>query len=267
MEARGLLHSIATGQHLSKLLTMKNFIIALIIIVSLGGMLVLTSCNYTFNGKGHKGNGTIVTEERHAMPFTTLDIEGVFPVVLSQDGGKEWVKVEADENLQDIVIVENNNGTLSISTEDGAKVESEKMKVYVNVKNLQVLNYKSIGALNTKDTLKLDSLQLNSDAVGKLNLAIEADFIRTNLNNVGSTTLKGIVREARINNKSVGALNAFGLKAGTLMIHNTAVGTAEVYADSAFYIRSSAIGSLTYKGPGVVKELTSEGVGKVSKLN
>ena len=47
---------------------------------------------------------------------------------------------------------------------------------------------------------------------------------------------------------------------------NQAIGTAEIYADSAFYIRSSAIGTLNYKGPGVVKELSSEGIGKVQKV-
>lgn len=241
---------------------MKQFIITLVIIASLGGLILLSSCT-----DGVKGNGNVITEKRHAQPFTKLSIEGVFPVVLSQDGGEEWVKVEADENLQNLIIVENSNGQLSITMEEKSSIKSKKLTVYVNVKNLQELDYKSVGGLTTADTLKLDSLQLNSDAVGKLNLTIDAKFIRANLNNIGSTTLKGKVHEARINNKSVGALKAFGLQADHLMIHNTAVGTAEVYADSTFRIRSSAVGSLSYKGNGVVEELSSEGVGKVKKIN
>jgi hypothetical protein len=145
--------------------------------------------------------------------------------------------------------------------------KSEKMKVYVNIKNLTELDFKSVGALTTSGQLKLDSLELSSESVGKLTLDVEAKYLRTNLNSVGATTLRGKVGEVRINNKSVGTLSAYDLKAGTLMIHNTAIGTAEVYADSAFYIRSSAIGTLSYKGPGVVKELSSEGIGKVSKVN
>ncbi|MBL0309532.1 MAG: DUF2807 domain-containing protein [Bacteroidetes bacterium] len=139
------------------------------------------------------------------------------------------------------------------------------MKVYINIRKITELENQSIGSLKTEGALKLDSLELSSDAVGKLNLNVEADYLRANLNSVGSTTLKGKVREARINNKSVGMLSAFDLKVATLMIHNTAVGMAEVYADSAFYIRSSAIGMLYYKGPGEVKELKSEGKGKVEK--
>lgn len=241
---------------------MKQFIIALAIIASLGGLILLSSCHI-----GAKGNGNVTAEKRHALPFTKLSIEGVFPVILSQDGGEEWVKVETDENLQNLIIVENHNGQLSITMEDKPSIKSKTMKVYVNVKNLQELDYNSVGGLTTVDTLKLDSLELNSDAVGKLNLTVDAKFIRANLNNIGSTTLKGKVHEARINNKSVGALKAFGLQADHLMIHNTAIGTAEVYADSTFRIRSSAVGSLSYKGNGVVEELSSEGVGKVKKIN
>ncbi|MCW5907848.1 MAG: DUF2807 domain-containing protein [Chitinophagales bacterium] len=222
--------------------------------------IALTSC-------GKRGNGKVTTQERKASTFSTLSISGTFPVILSQDGGSEWVKVETDENLQEYIRAYNNGDELIINMDDKIKIrKSTRMKVYVNVKDLRELNFNSVGNLTTQGNLLLDSVEINSESVGKLSLNITADFMRANLKSVGSTTLKGKVREARINNKSVGSLSAFDLKAQTLMIHNTAIGTAEVYADSVFYIRSSAIGTLHYKGPGEVRELTSEGVGKVEKV-
>lgn len=240
---------------------MKQFIIAIVIAASIGGMVLLSSCKHA------KGNGKVITEMRYTKPFTELYVEGLFPIELSQDTGGPWVKVVADENLQNLVIVENINGRLSITMEEKASVKSKEFKVYVNVGDLHELTYKSIGALRTKDTLRLDSLQINSESVGRINLNVNADYIRANLNNIGSTTLRGNVREARINTESVGALKAFGLKADDLMIHNTGIGSVEIYADSTFRIRSSAVGSVTYKGPGVVEELSSEGVGKVKHID
>jgi hypothetical protein len=233
-----------------------------LVILSMGSLIFLGSCN----GCGKRGNGNVVTQSRAVSPFSKIAIEGVFPVELSQDGNAEAVKVEADDNLQDYVVVRNSGDQLIVKLKDEASMHSaRKMKVYINLKKLNELEFKSVGSLTTANQLKLDSLELNSESVGKLDMDIDADFLHADLNSVGATTLKGKVREARINNKSIGSLSAYDLKAGTLMIHNTAVGTVEIYADTAFYIRSSAVGTLYYKGPGVVKELSSEGIGKVKK--
>lgn len=242
---------------------MRNIII--LILVSAAGMVLLITAGC--KGCGRNGSGHVITQDRPVKPFNRISIEGVLPVEISQDGGKEYVKVQTDDNLQELINVECDGGELVIKTEKklGGYRNSTKMKIYVNISKIDEISFNSVGNLTTNGTLRLDSLELNSSSVGKIDLDVNANFLRANLQSVGSTTLKGKVREARINNKSVGSLNAFDLKAGTVMIHNTAVGGAEVYADSAFYIRSSAIGSLYYKGPGVVKELTSDGVGRVQK--
>jgi hypothetical protein len=239
-----------------------KLIIALIII-SLTGLVFLGACNDTF---GKRGNGKVVTEQKTVSAFTKISIAGIFPVEISQNGGKEFVKVETDENLQDVIVVRNEGDKLVINTNADSHIrKSTKMKVYINIKTLRELEFKSVGSLTTANALKLDSLELNSESVGRLNLEIDAKFLRANLNAVGATILRGKAEEVRINNKSVGTLSAFDLKAGILMIHNTAIGSAEIYADNAFFIRSSSIGNLYYKGPGAVKELVSEGVGKVQK--
>ena len=234
----------------------------ILIITSAIGIFSLASCK----GCGHMGNGKVVTQNRTVEPFTELSIAGVFPVEISQDGGSEFVKVEADENLQEFITIKNEGNKLIIKMDDDASIhKSKKLKVYININKLSELEFKSIGSLKTTNQLMLDSLQLSSESVGKMNLEIDAQFLHADLSSIGATTLKGRVHEVRINNKSVGTLSAYDLKASTMMIHNTAIGTVEIYADSAFYIRSSAVGTLYYKGPGQVKELSSEGIGKVSK--
>lgn len=242
-----------------------KFLIALLIIAAISGIVAVSACNGC-NSK--RGNGHVIKQDRPITSFSKISIEGIFPVAVSQDGGPEFVKVEADENLQEFILVRNDGDELVVETEDNVSIrKSKKLKVFINLKNISELNYKSVGSLTTQGKLKLDSLEINFESVGKVDLDIDAKFLRANLNSVGITTLQGNVTEARINNKSVGSLNAYDLKTQTIMLHNTAVGSAEIYADSAFFIRSSAIGNVYYKGNGEVKELKSEGIGKVQKAN
>lgn len=240
--------------------TMKAIIV--LILISVIGLVALSSCRNPLKS----GNGKVTTEERKITPFTRVTIEGLFPVDISQTGDKESVKVETDANLQSQITVTNDGDELIIkNTNDESINKSSKTKIYINIKNLKELNFKSVGSLSTTGVLKLDSLNLNTESVGKLDMDLDVDYLHANLSSVGGTTLNGKVHEARINNRSMGTLSAFGLKVGTMMIHNTSVGVTEVYADSAFYIRSSSVGALYYKGPGLVKELNSEGIGVVKK--
>jgi len=229
----------------------------------LSAIVLLSSCHHNFS---LKGNGHVTTEDRTVQPFSRITIDGLFPVEISQNGSAESVKVETDENLQSMITVKNDGDQLVIkTTTEKSMGKSTKMKVYINIKDLKELTFKSVGSLTSVDTLKLDSLEINSESVGKLNLALNANYLHADLESVGSTVFAGKVFEARINNKSVGALSAFDLQAKVMMIHNTSVGVTEVYADSVFYIRSASVGALYYKGPAEVKELKSEGIGRVQK--
>ncbi|MDB5283457.1 MAG: hypothetical protein JWO06_2532 [Bacteroidota bacterium] len=242
--------------------------IIILIIISAAGFVFMSSCRgcHGHVRSGKKGNGHITTEERAVTPFTKISVEGVFPVELSQNGGKEFVKVETDENLQDMVEVKMDGDKLVITVgEKHIESLNSKAKIFINVKDLRELEFKSVGSITTANALKLDSLQLTSESVGKIHMELEANYLHADLNGIGETTLKGKTHEARINNKGLGAFHAFDLKSANLMIHNTGIGVTEVYADSSFYIRSSSIGALYYKGPGVIKELTSEGIGRVQK--
>ena len=230
---------------------------------AIASVTVLVSCK----GCGRRGNGHVVTQNRTVQPFTGIELDGAFSVEVSQDGGDESVKVETDDNLQQLITVKNDGNTLVLAmTKKSAINWSTKMKVYVNVKSVDHLTSSMVGKLSSSETLKADSLYLNIKSVGATNLQLDTKFLHADLSAVGNTTLAGTTQEARINNASVGALHAYDLKAQTMMIHNTALGLTEIYADSAFYIRSDAVGKLNYKGPGAVKEMNASGVGNVSHV-
>ena len=150
--------------------------IIFLIAISAAGMVLLgtSSCE----GCGKAGNGKVVTQEKKISPFDKISIEGVFPVELSQDGSAEWVKVETDENLQDFIVVSNEGDRLIVKNRDSKNIgRSTKMKVYINIKNIHELKFSAVGNLTSVGTLKLDSLDLNSSSVGKLNLQIVTPII------------------------------------------------------------------------------------------
>jgi hypothetical protein len=66
------------------------------------------------NKKRIEGSGNVITKDIPVKSFNDLTAYGVFSLQLSQ-GEKEAVKIEAEDNLIDLIIVENEGSTLKIS--------------------------------------------------------------------------------------------------------------------------------------------------------
>jgi hypothetical protein len=214
------------------------------------------------------GNGNVTSENRTISDFTKLKLDGVFKTVITQDGGPAWVKVETDQNLQQVITVSNYGETLEIGDKSEVHFNTPtKMVVHVNVKDINSLTNTSVGKVESQGVVKAEDLYLKIDAVGKTDLNIQVRKLTAEINSVGLIRLSGSASTADINNNSVGKLEAYDLKADTLNIKNNSVGAVEVYAEKEISIDHNGVGSLHYKGPATLKNLTDNGVGKASKAD
>ena len=94
--------------------------------------LFLSSCNF---GLGVMGNGNVITKERTISGhFDQIEVSRGMDVYLAQ-GQTESVKVQADENLHDIIITKVDGNTLKIYVDKNIGRSSAK-KVIVNFKNI-----------------------------------------------------------------------------------------------------------------------------------
>ena len=77
-------------------------------------VLIFSSCHY-LGGKRVRGNGNIVTRDHTVGQFQRLEVSGAMQVYIKQDSSQQPVKVETDENLQDLVEIRESNGVLYLS--------------------------------------------------------------------------------------------------------------------------------------------------------
>lgn len=172
---------------------------------------ILTACAQKL-----KGNENVVTKERPVSGFTHLSIGGVFNAYINQ-GDKEALKIETDENLQDIIETSNNGNTLVVKWKKGASVEkSTKMNVYITIKDVTDLNIEGIGNVETTSLLNLNNLMLKISGVGNTTLELNCKKLNTNISAVGNVTLKGKVDEVDIVATGTGSLKVFSLMAKKL---------------------------------------------------
>ncbi len=204
-----------------------------------------------------EGNGNLVTREIPVSSFETLKASGVYELRLSQ-GSKETVKIEADENLQELFQVRNEGNTLVIDTKkmENKNLRSKnKMRVYVTFKKIKELELHTVGNVASEDQLSFDDLNVKNKSVGNVNLKLTARSIDLNNTSVGSVKLSGRAENAVVKNSGVGALEAGSFVVQTLNIENTGIGSAEVNAEKDLKVKDSFMGKVKNKGNAPVRKM------------
>jgi hypothetical protein len=210
-------------------------------------------------------SGNIVTKDVTVKPFNAIEASGLYELVLTE-GDKEAVKIEADDNLQNMFSVSNKGNTLVIempelknsSIKSKNKRHSLNWKVYVTYKNLKRLDLSLVGNVTSSGPLKADAFEINSKAVGNVNLEITTDRLVVTNKGVGNITLKGTASDALVKNAGVGEFDGEDLLVQTMDIDNSGVGGAEVNVEKDLKIKQSFLGKVRNKGN--AKNHKSEGI-------
>jgi hypothetical protein len=204
-----------------------------------------------------EGNGKLVTRSVPVQSFSSLKASGVYQLELSQ-GNTEGVKIEADENLQDLFEVHNDGSKLVIEMKKldhkNLKVH-DKMKVYVTFKKLTNMELRTVGNVSSENTLSFDDLEVNNHSVGHVDLNLTANKLDLRNTSVGNIKLTGKAQDAVVRNSGVGTLHAGDFVVQSMNIQNSGVGSAEVNAEKDLKIRDSMLGKVRNKGNAKVRRM------------
>ena len=204
-----------------------------------------------------EGNGNLVTRDVPVSSFEALKASGVYELKLSQ-GNKESVKIEADENLQELFQVKNDVNKLVIDMKklDNTNLKTKnKMKVYVTFKNLKDIDLSTVGNVKSDEQLSFADLQLKNKSVGNVDLKLTAAKVDIENKSVGSVTLIGKADQAVVKNSSVGSLEAGDFIVQTMNIENSGIGSTEVNAAKDLKVKDSGMSRVKNKGAATVRRM------------
>jgi len=212
-------------------------------------------------------SGNIITKDVAISSFNAINAQGLYELVLTQ-GDKESVKIEADDNLQDLFKVSNDNGTLvidmpglknrNINFNDKNHEHTLNLKVYVTFKQLNAIDVGIIGTVRCTTPLKADAFKIDSRNVGNIELKLTTDKLTVNNKGVGNITLTGSANNVIITNSGVGKFDGADFIVQTMDIDNSGVGNAEVNVEKDLKVKESFLGKVTNNGN--AKEHKMDGV-------
>jgi hypothetical protein len=223
----------------------------------------ISSCIHAQFRETVRGNGHVVTKDRHADSFTGIKVSSGIDVYLKQ-GNDESVKVEADENLHEYIMTEVRNGVLNVYSEANIR-DAERKRVYVTMKEINSLRTTSAGDLVGETPIKTDKLELSASSAGDIKIDVTAREIRLDISSSGDMTLSGEAETLRADLSSAGDLNAYDLKVKDADVSVSSAGDADINVTDKIIARASSAGDINYMGDPKYVDAHSSSAGGIHK--
>ncbi len=205
------------------------------------------------------GNKNVVTEDRSTKEnFTEIKVSTGLELHIHQ-GPKNKITVEADENLQDIIITEVNNGVLKIYSEKSIWRAKSK-KIFVTIKDLEAVTATSGADVYTKETLKVDDIRISSTSGADINISVDANTVETSSTSGSDIEISGISNKHISSATSGASIDAYDLHSKNVIVNVTSGADINVYASESLDANATSGGDIDFKGnPKNVNKKSSSG--------
>ncbi len=256
------MNSIKTKETMKTNAKIKLISFSVLIIASL---LVFQGCNLACSRNAVKGDGNVLTVNYDVSDFNSIDIRGMFNVILTP-GEKELVVLETDGNLHELISVDVNDNKLIIKTAKEKFINPTKMNLYIHFKEVYEICSGGASTISATSFIESQKLQIDLSGATEINLDLRINELTTNASGASNIHFSGIANNHNIILSGAGKIKADNLITNSTSIRLSGAGSAYIHADEYLDAKISGIGNVFYAGDPDKKNIEKSGLGSVSKI-
>lgn len=206
-------------------------------------LLVTSSCMFD----GIKGNRIVKTANRNiSSDFEAISVSNGIDVYLTM-GTSTSLKLEADENLHDVIETEVEDGVLRIYADQNIW-SAKRKRVYLNAENINEIKTTSGAQLITENTLKADDLRVSVTSGAEVRMTVDAINLSCSTTSGADARLEGRAHHFVARSTSGSDLKASGLEAKTCEARVTSGADISVNVSEELDASATSGGDIRYSG-------------------
>lgn len=221
-----------------------------------------TSC-FVDGITGIKGNNHVVSEDRSiSSNFDEIKVQQGINLYITQDNSTE-LKVEADENIIDILITEVQNNELKIYFEKNV-YRAKARNVYLTTDNIKKIRASSGASVKSENTLQVSSLDLDASSGSSIKIHVNANDVKSETSSGANIDVFGKTTTFSASASSGSSIDADELESEDAFAKASSGANINVNVKGKLTAKASSGGDIDYEGnPKDVNKDTSSG-GSVS---
>lgn len=217
---------------------------------------------------------TITSKNIDFSDFNKIDVSEDFKVYIRFSDTEESVKIEANENLHDLIKVTKKDGSLKISTKSYSTIESsennqveEVLNAYITMKDLVKVKGEEDVEITLEDKLNTNSLAIKLDEDCILKGHIEVQNLDINLDEDASLDIKGSAASMQVKANEDSFIEGFDLIVGNLKIDLKEDSEAKLTVNGNIDLKASGDSYFHHKGEGSFTSKKLSGDSEVKSRN
>ena len=245
----------------------KILLIALLIgaMLSVSAYVVCVATPLLSNGV--KGSGKIVTKTIPAPDFVAIDASRAVKVIVSDKVSN--IRIDADDNLIDLVVVRADKGELEVSLDQKIQnIQNANITVTVPANGkIRSLDASSASTITSNVALRADKFEIDASSAAKINATVDATLCKIEASSaskvlvtVKTTTcsaeassaakieLKGTTESFKADLSSASKLNGSELSAVNASIDTSSAASASIHCTGKLAANASSGSSIRYTG-------------------
>ncbi len=239
-------------------------LVRITILISIYLTLLFTTTSCIFDGVvGIKGSRNVVSEDRViGSDFEIISVKQGINLYITQ-GKQTDIRVEADDNIIDLLITEVKNNELNIYFEKNVN-RAKARNVYLTIDNISKIKASSGSSITSENTLQTTLLELDSSSGSSIKIHANASEIKTESSSGSSIIIYGKCNTFTANSSSGSTINADELKTVNAKAEASSGANIDVNVTGKLTAKASSGGDIDYEGsPTAIDKKTSSG-GSVS---
>jgi hypothetical protein len=222
-----------------ELKTLSNLLVAIIMVIG------LNACDrYCM-----EGNGKIESEHRVVTDFSSIENNTGFDIKVTYDSVTS-IRVDADENLMDLINTSVRNGKLIVDSDDGQCVQSySSVLINIHTPELERIELNGSGSFDVY-SFNCPDLTIRNTGSGDIEIRnLITEDITAILSGSGDVYLDGTGIEARYSVSGSGDINGFDMKVSNATVKNSGSGDVSCFVYDNLDVTLSGSGDVIYAGP------------------
>ena len=195
--------------------------------------------------------GNDITTSRDIESFTQLKVSDRIEVVLSNDSTlQNRIEFTAPENLLPQIKSEVIDGQLQLfntNTCNFVRSFNYSIKARIYAKEIEEIRIESIATVSTKDTIKIENLDIFNLALSKSNIVVDANQVFVQSGNSAQTILSGKSRVLKGSIEEVSDLDAGALLCEEVLLDTHTPYNCYVNGIKGLFVRIFNSGNIFYK--------------------
>jgi len=222
-------------------------------------LLILASCE---TEQDIKGSGVVVTKRYSVAEFSDLKIDGILNIYFKQEDTYR-VEVKTDDNLQSIMRIESEGGTLKIYKDSNDDFEATEMDIYVSAPQVENILLDGVTALYVNEPIQQDNITIEKQNTGYMYMHAQLNRFTLYTDGVGDVALVGKSQNAVINNSMIGNIQAYKFAVDNMILSHCGTGTIELQVLSELEVELEGVGDVYCKGNPTQISKYGTGLGKL----